>query len=52
MIQKGIYITLFFCTVLFGQNKAIVSGEVWNDTNGNPLNAHGGGILFHKDCYY
>lgn len=27
-------------------------GEVWNDNNGQPINAHGGGILFHKGKYY
>lgn len=27
-------------------------GEVWNDTNGQPINAHGGGILLHKGKYY
>lgn len=27
-------------------------GEVWLDTQGNPINAHGGGILFHKGVYY
>ena len=26
--------------------------EVWNDTEGNPINAHGGGILYHKGMYY
>ena len=26
--------------------------EVWNDTEGNPINAHGGGILYHKGTYY
>ncbi len=33
-------------------NQAIVPGEVWNDTEGNPVNAHGGGILYHKGTYY
>jgi len=28
------------------------NGEVWKDTNGNPINAHGGGILLHKGIYY
>ena len=32
--------------------KAIVPGEVWNDTEGNPINAHGGGILYHEGTYY
>jgi hypothetical protein len=27
-------------------------GEIWNDTGGNPINAHGGGILYHKGKYY
>lgn len=27
-------------------------GEVWLDTNGLPINAHGGGILFHQGTYY
>lgn len=30
----------------------IVSGSVWNDTDGKPVNAHGGGILFHNGRYY
>jgi hypothetical protein len=27
-------------------------GEVWNDTDGHPINAHSGGILFHQGVYY
>lgn len=27
-------------------------GEIWNDTNGVPINAHGGGVLFHEGTYY
>ncbi|MGH7951898.1 MAG: glycoside hydrolase family 43 protein [Limisphaerales bacterium] len=27
-------------------------GEVWRDTDGNPINAHGGGVLFHEGVYY
>ncbi len=30
----------------------IVPGSVWRDTDGNPVNAHGGGILFHEGTYY
>lgn len=30
----------------------IVSGEVWNDADGHPINAHGGGILYHEGTYY
>ena len=27
-------------------------GKVWRDTNGVPINAHGGGLLFHENTYY
>ena len=32
--------------------KDIVPGELWLDTSGNPINAHGGGILYHDGKYY
>ena len=27
-------------------------GEVWRDTDGEPIQAHGGGVLFHEGVYY
>jgi beta-galactosidase len=27
-------------------------GEVWQDTDGKPINAHGGGMLYHGGNYY
>lgn len=27
-------------------------GEVWNDVDGQPIQAHGGGILLHSNVYY
>jgi hypothetical protein len=27
-------------------------GEAWNDVNGRPINAHGGGVLLHQGRYY
>ncbi|MBN2592704.1 MAG: hypothetical protein JXA81_04285, partial [Sedimentisphaerales bacterium] len=27
-------------------------GEIWTDTGGAPINAHGGGILYHDKVYY
>ena len=30
----------------------IVPGAVWRDTDGAPINAHGGGVLFHEGTYY
>lgn len=31
---------------------AIKPGQVWLDTDSNPINAHGGGILYHDSLYY
>ncbi len=30
----------------------IVSGTTWNDNNGNPVNAHGGGMIKVGNTYY
>ncbi|MEH7117143.1 glycoside hydrolase family 43 protein [Neobacillus vireti] len=30
----------------------IISGVIWLDTDGIPIQAHGGGILFHEGVYY
>ena len=29
-----------------------VPGAEWRDTDGQPINAHGGGVLFHEGVYY
>lgn len=34
------------------KNKNFLPGEIWYDTDGNPINAHAGGILFHEGNYY
>lgn len=31
---------------------SFVPGEVWLDTDGQPINAHGGGLLYHEGVYY
>lgn len=33
-------------------NAMIRPAEVWKDTNGKPIDAHGGGVLFHNGTYY
>ncbi|MDE6197564.1 MAG: family 43 glycosylhydrolase, partial [Muribaculaceae bacterium] len=33
-------------------DKAPVQGEQWLDTAGNPINAHGAGMLYHNGKYY
>ena len=37
---------------LNAQNLNIQPGNVWNDTQGNPINAHGGGVMYHNGIYY
>lgn len=32
--------------------ESFVPGEIWKDTSGRPINAHGGGMLFHAGRYY
>ena len=33
-------------------SKNIIPGAVWPDNNGVHINAHGGGVMFHKGRYY
>lgn len=46
--------TLNFCQPVSGGviAPAFAPGEVWLDTDGHPINAHGGGVLFHQGVYY
>lgn len=30
----------------------IIPGGLWHDVDGNPINAHGGGILYHEGRYF
>ena len=30
----------------------LCNGQEWLDTDGNPINAHGGGVLYHNGTYY
>jgi hypothetical protein len=41
-------------SILSAQSKqlAIYPGEIWKDTNGDTINAHGGGFMLHKGTYY
>ena len=34
------------------ENISFKPGQLWLDSNGTPINAHGGGILFHEGTYY
>lgn len=50
-------IILFICFVfsfntIFSQNIQISPGVLWNDVNGEQINAHGGCVVFTKGYYY
>jgi hypothetical protein len=47
-----ISVTLAGSIQVHGQNATIQPGKIWNDIQGNPINAHGGGILYYKGTYY
>jgi hypothetical protein len=49
-----VLISLFLVTLTATRLAAttITNGAVWKDTDGRPINAHGGGILFHEGTYY
>lgn len=32
--------------------KSFTPGKIWCDSEGNPINAHAGGMLLHNDTYY
>jgi beta-xylosidase len=55
MIQKiSLLLVAFFCVLILNaqKSKQFTPGEIWNDNTGTHINAHGGGILFHKGTYY
>lgn len=47
-------ITLFICfmfsfTSIFSQNTQISPGVLWNDIDGEQINAHGGCVVYEKE---
>mgnify|MGYP004449613017 FL=1 len=51
MRTLSIIITALIATTTWAQG-TFTPGAVWNDTDGNPINAHGGGIMYHDGTYY
>lgn len=43
---------VFSFNTIFSQNTQISPGVLWNDTNGEQINAHGGCIVFTNGHYY
>src|SRR6185312_14899031 len=48
----AICLALGLLTSRASSTSEFVPGQVWSDTEGHPINAHGGGILFHEGVYY
>lgn len=47
-----LFVSLLLLSCQSSENKAIRPGEIWPDNNGVHINAHGGGMLYHKGVYY
>lgn len=58
MIRKiSAIIVLMFCLAACGEkvekkHTSFYPGAIWTDTEGNHINAHGGGFLIYDDTYY
>jgi len=43
----------FLSPIIFAQKQpSFVPGKIWKDIDGQPINAHGGGLMFYNDTYY
>ncbi|MFW6370965.1 MAG: beta-glucanase, partial [Bacteroidota bacterium] len=51
-ILLSIIVTVFFSFEIFSQNQHIKPGEIWYDTDGHPINAHAGCVIYHQQKYY
>ncbi|MDE3251128.1 MAG: glycosyl hydrolase family 43, partial [Bacteroidota bacterium] len=43
---------LILCAGVYAQNHQFQPGAIWRDSKGAPINAHGGGMLYHNGKYY
>ncbi|NEW81058.1 MAG: family 43 glycosylhydrolase [Mariniphaga sp.] len=57
--MKTLYLSLVFFFICYPEiteaqknQSDIKPAQVWRDTNGNPINAHGGGVIFFEGKYY
>jgi hypothetical protein len=50
--MKKIEAICLLLLISIGCYAQIIPGAIWPDTKGNPVNAHGGGILYYNSTYY
>ncbi len=52
ILKIAFLVIVAFSSYCCTDQQMIKPGELWPDTDGNPINAHGGGVLFHEGTYY
>ncbi len=51
--KTGLILALWFLSASLAWSETLIHpGEVWLDTAGNPINAHGGGMMYYRGTYY
>jgi beta-xylosidase len=53
--MRFLYVLLLLISSLensIAQQRSFNPSKKWLDTEGNPINAHGGGVIFHEGTYY
>lgn len=51
LLRNILLLSLTICTTMIWADKPR-NGQLWPDTEGNHINAHGGNIIFHEGTYY
>ncbi len=52
MKKATLLLSLLLPVLALAENTAFRPGEIWPDTDGKPINAHGGGVMYHEGTYY
>jgi hypothetical protein len=52
VLLPAVCLLLGLLTGRASSNSDFVPGQIWEDTEGHPINAHGGGILSYEGVYY
>lgn len=50
--EDGVIKTSCNIQIPLNRKMSFKPGQIWNDTNGNPINAHGGGVIYVDSIYY
>lgn len=51
-VENGRINSSYNIQIPLGGKKYFLPGQQWNDERGNPINAHGGGIIYADGSYY